>query len=145
MTNSNVTPHFGNLRNRTFLKAMIKVIKISSKTSNRGKEQETNYFHFQSRKQLYNSKCPSVSLSVTKTPKPLRIMPISQISAYQPSCQSAIVPLSHHAPPPPLSASQNHNYWPWCLSAIMPIWPFDLCPNKNQKAFLLSHNLIRKS
>ena len=42
-------------------------------------------------------------------------MPISQISAsqsishnaYQPSCQSATMP--------PLSAFQNHNYWPSCL------------------------------
>ena len=73
--------------------------------------------YFQSRRRLYNRKCLSVCLSVTKTPQPLRIMPISQI------CPSAIMP-----PCPPLSASQNHNYWPSILSAIMPIWPSDLSP-----------------
>ena len=54
-----------------------------------------------------------------------------------PSCLSEVQPISHHAnqpscqsatSPPPLSASQNHNYRPSYLSAIMPIWPSDLCP-----------------
>ena len=64
---------------------------------------------FQSRKQLYNCKCPSVrpsvSQSVTKTPQPLRIKPICHFAylliswsdSYQPSC-----------------------FWPLYLSAIWP-------------------------
>ena len=60
----------------------------------------------------------NVCLSVTKTHQPLRIMPIRQI------CPSAIM-----LPwPTPLTASQNHNYWPSILSAIMHIRPSDLCP-----------------
>ena len=58
----------------------------------------------------YKSDSRIASLSVTKTPQPLRIMPISQISA--------IMPLSHLAPtlpPPPLSLSELQ------LLAIMPI------------------------
>ena len=31
---------------------------------------------FQSRKRLYNRKCPSVCLSITETPQPVRIAPI---------------------------------------------------------------------
>ena len=58
--------------------------------------------------------CLSVSLK-SKLPQPLRIMPISQISAYL--SLLAIMPISHHYPP--TSASQNHNYWPSCLSVIM--------------------------
>ena len=41
-----------------------------------------------------------------------------------------------------LSASQNHNYWPSCLSAIMPIRPSDLCPAFKQ--FWLVCNTIKK-
>ena len=90
----------------------------------------SSFTSFQSRKQLQNSNvclsvCLSVRQSVTKTSQPLRIIPISQIPAYKPLCQSAIMPISHH---PPLSASQNQNYRPSCLSAIMPIHPSDLCP-----------------
>ena len=81
----------------------------------------------------------SVCLSVSRSPKPLSLkesclsaksQPISH-HTNQPSYQSAIMPISHHAtqpPYPPLSASQNYNYWPKCISAIMPLWPPDLCP-----------------
>ena len=51
--------------------------------------------------------------------------PNLSLLAIMPLCQSAIMPINHH---PPLSASQNHNYRPSCLSAIMPIHPSDLCP-----------------
>ena len=52
-------------------------------------------FLFQSRKRLYNCKCPSVCLSIIKTTLPLRIITIGHHSNH-PSCQSAIMPISHH-------------------------------------------------
>ena len=39
-----------------------------------------------------------------------------------------IMPISHNTTQPPCPPSQNHNYRPSCLSAIMPIRPSDLCP-----------------
>ena len=39
-----------------------------------------------------------------------------------------IMPISHNTTQPPCPPSQNHNYRPSCLSAIIPIPPSDLCP-----------------
>ena len=68
-------------------------------------------------------KNPSASQNCAYQPN----LGLSQPSQYanQPKCQSATMP-----------PSQNHNYWPSCLSAIMlsclsaimPIWPSDLRP-----------------
>ena len=49
---------------------------------------------FQSRKQLYDRKCPSVCPSVTETPQPLRIAPIGH-RAYQPLSLLTIEPIDH--------------------------------------------------
>ena len=71
------------------------------------------YMHFLLWKQLYNCKCPYICLSLTKTPLPLRIMPIChhlhlpsichdahRISAIIRSIRaslSASLPYDHHA------------------------------------------------
>ena len=66
----------------------------------------------------------SVHLSVShKNPSASKESCLSAKS--QPSCHSATLPPPC---PHPLSASQNYNFWPSCLSAIMHILPSDLCP-----------------
>ena len=85
------------------------------------------------------SVCQSVCLSICKTPQPLRIMPISQISVYKPSCHLAtmqppsqllrIIDISHHVyqsscqfslmPNQPSCQFSHHAHL--SLSAIMPI------------------------
>ena len=69
---------------------------------------------FQLQKRLQNRKCPSVSQSISLS------VCLSQIPlSLSESCLSA--------KSQPISAYQHHNHLPSCLSAIMPIWPSDLC------------------
>ena len=51
---------------------------------------------FQHSKSVHLSVRPSVRLSVTKTPQPLRIAPIDH-QAYRPSSLSTIEPIDHQA------------------------------------------------
>ena len=71
-----------------------------------------------SQNQAYLPLCLSIDLSaIMLPPPPSTIMSIS-IYAYQPSCQSTIMPISHHACPPSL---RNYAQQPSWQSAIIPI------------------------
>ena len=88
---------------------------ISERSRNSKELKKYGPLCFQLQKRLQNCKCPSVcqsvSLSVCLSQKPLSLSELclsaksQSISAYQPLCQSAIMPLSHHDPPLSLSES----------------------------------------
>ena len=100
------------IRNKTFEKGMNinKINKTFSVNGHKNKNFWTIWnLTFQSRKQVYNCKCLSVSPSVKETPQHLRIksicyyalLLISQMIlhiAYQPSYLSAITPISPDTP-----------------------------------------------
>ena len=92
------------------------------------------YLHFLSRKQLYNCKCTSVCLTVTKTVclSESCLSNITCICHLSAMMHIAYQPSSH---PPSPSASQNHNYQPSCLSPIIPISHYANQPSSDQSDF----------